>query len=112
MSLPKVGMKHSDVRNKLKQYPKAKRDMLQKSMINQVKLHEGEASANALNKEINHMGWTGGCHTNFTENKMMSVAGGPAACNSCKHEVNRGPFGCPDCIPHNEYKTKYEPREV
>ena len=111
MSLPKVGMKYEDVRNKLKNYPEAKRNMLKDSMCNQVKLHEGEQAANDLKKEVNHIGWKGGCHTNFTDMKTMSVAGGPAACNSCKHEHNRGSFGCPGCIPHNEYHTKYEKKD-
>ena len=105
-------MKYEEVKSKLKQYPKAKRDMLKSSMLNQVKLAEGEASANDLKHDIDHIGWKGGCHTNFTDLKTMSVAGGPAACNSCKHDVNRGSFGCPGCIPHSDIKSKWEPREV
>ena len=108
----KEGMKHQEVKEKLHQYSKPHRDQVKDSMINQVRIAEGEESAQDLKHDIDHIGWKGGCHTNFTDLKTMSVAGGPSACNSCKHDINRGSFGCPDCIPHSDIKSKWEPREV
>lgn len=99
MSELKIGMKYEDVRNKLKNYPKAKRDMLKDSMCNQVKLHEGEKAAEDLKKEVNHIGWKGGCDTNFTNMKSMSVAG---VCT--KPCVNRNTNVCDSCFKFSELK--------
>ena len=51
---PKLGMKFENSRDKLLHF-KSSRDnpALKESMINQVKLHEGEGAANELRKEVN-----------------------------------------------------------
>ena len=100
MSDLKVGMKHEEVRNKLKNYPKPKRDMLKNSMCNQVKLAEGEGSANALKKEINHMDWRGGCDTNFTNCKTMTVTCG-VCLKPCKY---KGTSMCDSCLRFDKFE--------
>ena len=52
---PKMGLKHEYVRSRLKRYDSVNRfgnERIKKSMINQVKLCEGEASAKELEKEF------------------------------------------------------------
>lgn len=97
----KEGMKYEEVKSKLKQYPKAKRDMLKSSMLNQVKLAEGEASSNDLKKDIDHIGWSGGCDTNFTNCSTMTVAG--ICIKPCKHQRTSV---CDECLRFSKFEKK------
>ena len=111
---PKVGMKTEQVRERLlKTYDTNRADKMKESMINQVKLHEGEGAAKEISKEVDQRlrPTHRNCDTNFTFLKTMTVANTMQICNNCKHDINRTQWGCPDCIPYNEYKTKYEPKE-
>ena len=96
-----IGMKHEEVRNKLKQYPKAKRDMLKDSMCNQVRLAEGEGSADTLKKEIDHIEWRGGCDTNFINNRSMTVMG--VCIKPC---IYKDSIVCDDCFKFDRLKLK------
>ena len=97
-----IGMAHEEVKNKLKQYSEPHRNQVKSSMINQVKLAEGEGSANALKKEIDHLGWRGGCDTNFINSKSMAVT-----CNICLKDCkNRGTSLCESCFKFDNFVTK------
>ena len=93
MSL-KQGMKHSEVKNKLKQYSPPHREKVKDSMINQVKIAEGQASADSLRKDINNLNWRGSCDTNFINSKSMAVS-----CNICLKEcVHKRTAVCDACL--------------
>jgi hypothetical protein len=74
---PKLGMTHKQVRDRLVKYDKPKAKMLKDSMVNQVKLCEGEKAAQDVAKEIDQRvaPTYGGCHTNFTNRPSMRVSG-------------------------------------
>jgi len=108
------GLSSRDVMGRLKRYKSAKNNpAMRESLINQVKVREGEGAAKEINKEFTSFlkGDVGGCHTDFTNQSKMVVTSSVAICNHCAYVNNRGSFGCPDCIPNNPYKTKFKPNK-
>jgi len=74
---PKLGMTHEQARKRLLRYDKNKTVQLKESMVNQVRLCEGDKSATEVSKEIDSKltPSRGGCHTNFTLRPTMTVSG-------------------------------------
>jgi hypothetical protein len=54
MSLPKVGMYYEDVRRRVKGV-QGKDPVIRKSLLNQVRLHEGEEAQKELERELSHI---------------------------------------------------------
>ena len=77
MSDSKPGMKYENVLNKLKTYKSAKENpALRKSLVNQVRVRDGEDAAKAVDTEAKNSSRVATCNTDFINQKSMSIMGG------------------------------------
>jgi plasmid maintenance system killer protein len=99
MSFPKVGLRHKYVRDRLKKYDSVNRfgnTQIKQSMINQVRLAEGEGAAKDLETEFSHK------HKKVKE--VFSCAGNKQVGICMRFDCSNRGIKCGVCVRNSEYK--------
>ena len=115
MGHPDVGMHYKDVKEKLTKFESVKTNPnLKDSLLNQVRLHDGEKAVTEMIKETESP--TGqSCSTNFINASSMTILGGIGAtkvrhCSKCGHKPARSTVkdGITYCAIHNIEVEEYD----
>jgi hypothetical protein len=95
---PKLGMTHTQVRDRLMKYDKPKAKALKDSMLRQVKLAEGEGAMKDIDNEVSARltPIRSNCNTNFITLKTMRTTGigngKVLICPMCGHKPLRSDY--------------------